>query len=162
MSASFDLIALHESGHAVVARLVGVQVVSAVAGDDPGVRTRYKPATTAAEDVATNEKLALVDLAGAAAEWMRLREGWKTDERSAMGRALGIVILRRGLARDAEVTSEMREEAVELVERLRVQAVEMVEKNLPLIVRVAGALAAGATLSGPEVDALIEDYKQGG
>ena len=115
MSASVDMVALHEAGHAVVARLVGIQVVRAAAGDDAGVRTRYKPATTAAEDMSINERLVLIDLAGAAAEWMRLRQVWATDERNAMGRALGIVILRRGLARDAEVTADMRAEAAELL-----------------------------------------------
>ena len=48
------------------------------------------------------------------------------------------------------------------MQRLRLRVAEMVEENSPLIARVAGALAGGATLSGPEVDALIEDSKQGG
>jgi hypothetical protein len=157
MSETVDLICLHEAGHCIAARIVGIEVVSAVAGDDPGVRTRHRPATTPAEDMSINERLVLIDLAGAAAEWMRLRQVWATDERNAMGRALAIVILRRGLARDVEVTSEMREEAAELVERLRVQAADMVEKNLPLIVRVAGALAGGATLTQADIDDLMQE-----
>jgi hypothetical protein len=157
MSASVDMVALHEAGHAVVARLGGIQVVSAAAGDDAGVRTRYRPATTATEDMSINERLVLIDLAGAAAEWLRLREVWATDEQSALRRSLAIVILRRGLSRDVEVTSEMREEAAELVERLRVQVADLVEKNRPLIVRVYGALAGGRTLTQADIDELMQE-----
>lgn len=131
MSTSVDLVALHEAGHAVIARLCGLGVVSAAASDDPGVRTRYRSATTEAEDMEINRRVALVDLAGMAAEWMCLRDAWKSDEESARRRCLGIVVLRRGLARDAEVTAEMREEAVELVEELRERAAEMCDQAAP-------------------------------
>lgn len=81
--------AVHESGHAVVARLVGLQVVRAAARESgSGVRTRYQLGT-AADAAATLEKLALVDLSGQAAESRRLRSvDWATDEANATERAL--------------------------------------------------------------------------
>jgi hypothetical protein len=81
--------AVHESGHAVVARLVGLQVVRAAARESgSGVRTRYQLGT-AADAAATLEKLASVDLSGQAAESRRLRSvDWATDEANATERAL--------------------------------------------------------------------------
>jgi hypothetical protein len=74
-----------------------------------------------------------------------------------MGRALSIVLLRRGLSRDAVVTDAMQAEAAVLVERLRVRAEQIVEANWPAIQRVAAALAYGRTLNAAEVDALLEE-----
>jgi ATP-dependent Zn protease len=158
MSDAVDLTALHEAGHAVIARLCGLGVVSAAAGADPGVRTRYRSATTEAEDMEINERLALVDLAGMAAEWMRLRDAWKSDEESARRRCLGIVVLRRGLARNAEVTAEMRKEASALVEELRERVSEMLEQAAPAMIRrVAGALEGGRTLTQADIDELMQE-----
>src|ERR1700722_1574280 len=159
MTGTVDLIALHEAAHAVVASgLSGrtLRLVGAIAHDKAGVFTRHGLTGTAAEDMATHEKLALIDLSGAAAELRQLREAWKSDERNAMGRALSIVLLRRGLARDAVVTDEMKAEATALVGRLRVRAEQIVATNWPAIQRVAAALADGRTLNASEVDALLE------
>jgi ATP-dependent Zn protease len=157
MSDGVDLVALHEAGHAVVAAgMVGaVQVVSASAGAEAGVRTRYRPSASAEEAMAMNLRLAVVDLAGMAAEWILLRAAWKTDEENALRRCLGIVVLRRGLNPGADITAEMRKEAAELVEELREQAAVLVEERFAAIQRVAEALAGGATLDGPGVEALI-------
>jgi hypothetical protein len=156
MAETVDLTALHEAGHAVAARILGVGVVSAVAGDDPRVKTRLRPATTASDDMAQNQLLILVDLAGAASEFaLRLREVWQADEEHALRRALGVCILRRGLGRDAKVTAEIREEAAELVEELRAKAQQLVESNQAGILRVAEALGNGATLDGDQVDQLM-------
>jgi hypothetical protein len=138
--------ALHEAGHAVVARLLDLEVTRVSAGTDAGVRTRYRMTEI------NLQKVVLVDLAGQLAELRCLRERWETDERNALSRALRIVLLRRGL-RDDQLTDELRAEAAELVERLRAEAETLVGDNWAAIGRVAFALA-DHPLTQAEVDAL--------
>jgi hypothetical protein len=139
--------ALHEAGHAVIARLLDLEVTKASAGTDAGVRTRWQMTE------GNLERATLVDLAGAFSELHALRERWRSDERNALSRALRIVLLRRGL-RDEQLTDEMRAEAAELVEQLRTEAEKLVADNWPAIGRVAFALA-DHPLTQREVDALI-------
>jgi hypothetical protein len=140
-------VALHEAGHAVVARLLDLEVTKVSAGADAGVRTRWQVTE------GSLQRVILVDLAGQLAELHGLRERWQTDERNALSRALRIVLLRRGL-RDEQLTDEMRAEAAELVEQLRAEAETLVTVNWPAIGRVAFALA-DHPLTQAEVDALL-------
>jgi hypothetical protein len=140
-------IALHEAGHAVVARLLDLEVTRVAAGTDAGVRTRYQMTE------GSLQKAIVVDLAGALSELHALREQWRSDERNALSRALRIVLLRRGL-RDEQLTDEMRAEAAELVEQLRAEAETLVGDNWAAIGRVAFALA-DHPLTQREVDALL-------
>jgi hypothetical protein len=140
-------IALHEAGHAVVARLLDLEVTKVAAGMDAGVRTRYQLTE------GNLEKAIIVDLAGQLAELHGLQERWQTDERNALSRALRIVLLRRGL-RDDQLTDELRADAETLVAQLRAEAETLVGDNWAAIGRVAFALA-DHPLTQREVDALL-------
>jgi hypothetical protein len=140
-------ISLHEAGHAVVARLVDLEVTKAMAGKDAGVRTRWRMTEI---DL---QKAILVDLAGQLAALHGLRERWQTDERNALSRALRVVLMHHGL-RDEQLTDELRGEAAELVEQLRAEATTLVADNWAAIGRVAFALA-DHPLTQAEVDALL-------
>jgi hypothetical protein len=156
MIAKHGATAAHESGHAVVSRLLGIEIIRARAREgDAGVRTRFRFGPTAAESAATLEKLALVDLAGQAAECRSLRGAeWATDEANAVSRALRIVLLRHG---SEELTDALRVEAAELLASLRATVGALVEISWPAIERVAGALEAGEELAQAEIDSLIRD-----
>jgi hypothetical protein len=159
MSESVDLVCLHEGAHAVLAAGLSdgaFQLVSATARQgDSRVRTRWR-SVDAAQDAKTHEKLALIDLAGRAAELRHLRQAaWATDEASAAANAERVVLLRHGCP-GAEPSDAMKGEAAALLARLREQAEVLVEVNWPAIQRVAAALAGGGTMSAAEVDALLE------
>jgi hypothetical protein len=148
---------VHEAAHAVFASGFSdgaLQLVSATAGEDARVRTRWR-SVTVAQDVKTLEKLALIDLAGRAAELRQLREASLSDEANAMARVLALVMLRHGCP-GAEPDDAMKGEAADLLECLRTRAEQIVEANWPAIKRVAAALAGGGTLNAAEVDALLE------
>jgi hypothetical protein len=160
MRRAHDLAAIHESGHAVVARVLGIHVISAVADEgDSRVRTRSLGARAASPGNAARilERLIIVDLAGPEAE--RLRggddaEAWRSDARNAWDRALRIIRLRRDLDATAELPRLLQVEALELVEQLLAIATALVEENWPAIERVAHALAGGP-LGQAEIDALM-------
>ena len=155
--------AAHESGHATIARAIGLDVRRASASsDDPGVITRWRVGIPPAEYASTVKKLLLVDLSGPLAECRATGRSElgaaRTDRRNAISRALRLVLDEHGLA-DAQLTDALRSEAAELVERLRPKAAALVEENWPAIERVAAALADGRTLTGDEVDALMAEEK---
>jgi hypothetical protein len=133
-----NIIATHEAGHAVIARMLGVEIVhSTAAGDVPCTRTRYRGDTPQ-----TLAKLGIVDLAGPMAEWHYLRSAWCTDLENAMGRARRIAALNG-------------EEATELLHQMRIEALALVQENWPAIERVADALAHAKSLTQADVDVLI-------
>ncbi len=144
-------VAAHESGHGVIARVLGIEVVRASAKPgEAGVRTRYKiGGSTAAEAAETIEALIVVDLAGATAEQRatgRSEPGAaRADERNALRRALQLGLL----------TSAGLDAAEELVERSRPKAAALVMQHWPAIEAVADALADGQVLTGSEIDALM-------
>ena len=164
MPAQRDLpgaVSAHEAAHAVIARVLDLEVVRAAAGKDAGVltRSRLSRMATAAEVMATLERLALVDLSGPVAERRHLgdacsadelRDAASADEANALSRARGIVLERKVKSVDA-----LRIEAAELVEKLRARAASLVEENWPAIERVASALSGGEPLTGVAIDALI-------
>src|SRR4029077_20751062 len=103
-------VAKHEAAHAVVARALGIQVVHAIAGDHPNVRTGYRPSDT--------EKVVAVDLAGLAVDFST-DDAIEKDMTNARKRAREAVALRHGLAEDAALTPALRNEADELLARQR-------------------------------------------
>ena len=148
--------AFHEAGHAVVARLCDVAVIRAEAGETSRVSTHFRLGPSAEEAAATLEKLALIDLAGQAAECRWLRgAAWAGDEGNAIARVLRVVCLRRGLPADAELDDNVQAEAAELLENLYSAAAQLVEVRWPSIERVAQALDGGRTLDQAAIDALI-------
>jgi hypothetical protein len=147
MSVDDPAIALHEAGHAVVARLLDLEVTRISAGVDAGVRTRWQMTE------GSLQKAIVVDLAGQLAELHGLRERWQTDDRNALSRALRVLLLRRGL-RDEQLTDELGGEAAELVAQLRAEAETLVGDDWAAIGRVAFALA-DHPLTQREVDALL-------
>ncbi len=133
-------IAAHEAGHCIAARMLGIDVVSATAAGMPLTRTRWRGTAPLA--------IALVDLAGPAAEYAYLRRTgrtvWRADLENARGRAQQIAALRHD---EAELNDELA--------RLGAKAVALVERNWKAIERVAAALVTGGTLAQDDVDALI-------
>jgi hypothetical protein len=153
-----DVTAFHEAGHCVAAHVLGVEIVSAEIGQGEGlVITRHpRGAMPTAQAIAREAKLALIDLCGVAAE---RRWGASSDEQSAARHSLRLARLLRG--GDTKITDEVRAEAAAVLERLRDQAELLVSEAWPLVERVANALREG-TLTQVDIDALIEDSKQGG
>ena len=149
---SADVVRIHEAAHAVVARILGAEILRAAAGKDAVVTTRHRRGSTAAEEAASAAKSALISLAGPAAE---RRWAGAIDARNAADHALRIVQLRRGLDGGAEVTAEVRREVAAVLEKLRRQAESLVSEAGPLIDRVAAAFADGP-LSQAQIDALLE------
>jgi hypothetical protein len=147
--------AIHEAGHAVIARLADLHLVRVSAGEQPGVRTRFQLGS-GAEAEATLQKLILVDLAGQTAECHALRgDAWRADEENAAARIVEVTRLRYGLEQHAELTDAQHVEAAGLLKILRETAAALVAANFPSIERVAAALAGGETLDQADVDALL-------
>ena len=151
-------VAAHESGHAVVARSLGVDVVRASAKlRAAGVVTRWRRADRLVGDIM--RKSCLVALAGPAAEAVaigRIEDGAaRADERNAMSYALRLLLDEQDVQNDAELNDDHRAQARALVGLLRARAAALVEKNWPQIERVAAALAAGEVLDQSRIDALM-------
>lgn len=131
-------VAVHESGHAIVARALGIDVMSTSA-IGALTRTRWRGGTAALA-------IPMIDLAGPAAEHAYLRRTvWRADLENARRRVLQIVALRHGV-----------EDADELVARLAAQAAALIEQNWSKIEIVAAALSEDQTLSGADIDALLK------
>jgi hypothetical protein len=135
-------IARHEACHAVVARVLGIQVKEAVTGERPHVTTRYQECDL--------EKVVTVDLAGLAMD--STPEAVAKDMRNAQQRAREAVLVRHGhdLAED-----QLEAEATELLARKRAEAADIVFKHDAEVGRVAAALASGATLGQAGIDDAI-------
>ena len=161
--------AYHEAGHAVAARVQNIGVVRAAAlVGDAGVHTRFRSPKTPAQLEDLCAALIIVDLAGAIAERAggerggAAEEASRTDEENAAARARRLVLARRGLAGDADLTAEMGAEAAELVDDLRQDATALVREKWPAIKRVAAALADAGELGEAEIDALIGTCRRPG
>lgn len=139
--------ATHEAAHCVVARLVGLPVVSASAAlPEPCVRTRHRP-------LYDLEKVAQVALAGLAVD--SAPEAIEADLRNARQYAGQLVLIRRGLSGRVKLTDELNTEVAELVERLRASSAALVEENRDAVDRVASALMTGATMNQADIDEAI-------
>ena len=167
-------IAHHEAGHAVIARVLGVEVeyatLATLDGDLGQVLTR-SAAHASPNDLVAYEKDAMVSLAGPLtqagyryqhrkASGPAWREEWNDDRRNAMN-CLGMLFLRqRGESiTPGEVSFEG--ERAEAFERLyndtHVKTVGLIADHWPAIERVAEALRAGRLLSQANLDALIAE-----
>jgi ATP-dependent Zn protease len=179
MKADKRRIAHHEAGHAVIARMLGVDVVRAsilptnkerggslnpsaehLAGDDAQARLR---------GLETDAKIAL---AGPNAEkkyrpetnvQKAQREQWRDDLAVCTSAAINIVLLRDDPsirfnftgARDFEPTETQAAEIRQLVNRFSREAQTLVEQHWPAITRVAAALLDRKILYNDEIAALI-------
>jgi ATP-dependent Zn protease len=175
-------IAHHEAGHAVIARVLGVDIpcVSIVrmgtdAAGTAGALT-WSAAWTGRKDPATMlagvETDAKITFAGPNAELKYLpdtniklaqRKQWRSDMERARSAALKIVLLRADPKqqfefegrRTVEITSEQDAEVERLVNQFNDQARLLVEQHWPAIGRVAAALLDRRIVYGDKIDALI-------
>jgi hypothetical protein len=139
---TISVIELHEAAHVVAARRLGVEVVRIVTDPgDPHVTTKHRRGGSTADQIATLEKLAVIDLAGAAVE--PDASAAISDEQNARDRCERIVRLQHGLAADAQLAVLQRAEAAALWRRLLVRASDLVNANMLAIMQEAAALAAG-------------------
>ncbi len=149
----------HESGHAVVARVLGLGVRRACASeDDHGVVTRWRRADRLARDIM--RKSCLVALAGPAAEAVAIGHvedgAARADEANATSYALRLILDEHEL-HDAELNDGHRAQARWLIAFLRPRAAAFVQKNWPAISRVAERLADGEVLDQVTIDTLMEE-----
>ena len=137
--------ARHESSHAVIARLLGVEVSFASIESRPQVRTRCR-----SDELAIDARLVLVDLAGLATE--RQTGPAETDIKNAMRRCRKIAMDQSGTD---TMTTALEIEAAILFVQLAVRAAELVDNNRQAIDAVATVLLERGTLTGSEIDAIL-------
>jgi hypothetical protein len=131
-------IAIHEAGHIVVARLLGVPIRSATM-EPPQIITANRSGKLALRhDV-------LVDLSGPLASG----SGEAIDHVNALWRCRKIVAIEKRAPKPAE--------AARLRRNLAAIARRLVRENAPAIKKVALALDAKGELSQGEIDALIAE-----
>lgn len=152
-------VAVHEAGHATIARVLGLDVRRVSAGDDPGVITRFPVRVSQPQWAKIVAGLLLVDLAGCSAERHATGtepdgKAWQADRRNAISRALRLVLDEHQLD-DDELNDSHRDEAEAIVAALRPTAAALVERHWSKIERVAAALADRRILTGSDVDALM-------
>jgi hypothetical protein len=143
----FEELARHEAAHAVIARLVGVEVrVATIGPDGPRISTRYHP-----DEIAIDARSALVDLAGVCME--RESPPARADIRNASRRCGKIVRARHDA--DTMTAAALETEAAILFGRFGIRAAALVDDNRALIDAVAAALIRRGELTGDQVDAII-------
>ena len=144
----------HEAGHAAVAYLLGLQVVSAVAdGDDASVQTRHPAGAPRAASLVNG---AITGLAGPAAEREYLAGmAWCSDEERAYAHIRHVIQLRHGLPDDAPLTPAMHKEATELLEETEAKAAKLVREHWSAVNRIAEALGRGEKLLQADIVRLM-------
>jgi hypothetical protein len=141
--------ALHESCHAVIARILGLSVTRATA--DPANPHVHTPICA---DELVLERAIVVDLAAGVLD--SSAAACATDENIAAARCRKVVAMRHRLAMDNDLAVRVH---AAILARLRRYAVALVHKHRPAIDRVAAKLAEGETLNQAEIDALINTRK---
>jgi hypothetical protein len=167
-------IAHHEAGHAVIARVLGLDVVYATLrslNGGLGDVLRVSAAHRAPDDLEALKKDAIVSLAGPMAQlrYQPLSQGaqqrawkdggWQADRRDAEN-SLVMLLLRQHdepvVLGHCVLEGERAEEFCQLFNGTRAKTADLVKENWPAIGRVAVALlGADRPLSQDEVDALI-------
>jgi hypothetical protein len=143
-----EIISAHEAGHVIAAYLLGLRVRSARAdGESPCVHTSYPGELPPVLKTKMLLRSVVADLAGGFAERFLIgtldKTGSEMDERNAWDKALRVA--------DGHCA-----EAAEMIVGARHKAQGIVLGGQFLIRRVARALAERGSLTGPEVEALIE------
>jgi hypothetical protein len=169
------IIAHHEAGHAVVARLLGVTVVHAsLLIGNAGVLTQSAEVLAHPDDTSGRLRGAEVDakvsLAGPYAQ-QKYRPGmnkrrarsaeWKKDLEIAKSSAVKIVLLGADPhqtfdgSRHVTLCREQATEVERLFHRFGVEVMALLDEHWPAVERVAGALLDRRILHGDEVNALV-------
>ncbi len=165
-------IAVHEAGHAVVARLLKAQVnfVALFATDattKSAVQTRseaYYANSEVGAKVTGFEKDIKIKLAGSIAQQIARRgiAGRNDDLAHAKNMSLSIVLLRDGkelpppgVTATFTIDTSLLDEAQTVLNTLREETKELLTENWPAVERVAQALMAQNILNQDELDRLI-------
>jgi ATP-dependent Zn protease len=176
------LMAVHEAGHAAVARLLGVKVeyvvmFPTVVDSAAGAMTHSAAHAAVGKDVAVQiqgfEADTMIALAGLIAQGMAFPgtvKKWELTPPGELGSDMGnafhavvnILLLRRGEVlpgpgeqRAVEIPTAMVDEAVLMLKQLMAESRSLIEANWPAVERLAEALTSRDVLDQAQVDALI-------
>jgi hypothetical protein len=169
------MIARHEAGHAVIARVLNVNIVYAtlagVAGSSPQVLTK-SASHQRPNDLDALEHNAMVVLAGPLAQQQHRPKSpreqerawedggdWYDDKLNAINLLLMLLMRRRGepvVLGSGQLEGERAQELGDLFDRTISKTASLVDQHWPAICRVAKALMSDRVLSEAEIDALIE------
>jgi hypothetical protein len=164
-------LAYHEAGHAVIARVLGVEVTGVMMFRTEGATavamTRSAAYLARGKDIATFvaglEIDAKVALAGAIAQHRRKptksQHGWGDDAKNATNcMATAVIAEREGKVPEpgiVQIDAAEETRAKSMLDRARTETEALVEANWPAIERAAAALQVRAMLSQDDLDALI-------
>lgn len=171
------MIAYHEAGHAVAARVQGLDVPYVTLLRTSGTSrasAQHESAAWIARDadratrVSALEKDAIVFLAGPAAQRRhrlpKNQDGWKTDLDDAKLRAIKAVLIKNGVTlpeveTKVHLNSDDAEEAKLLYNRLAAKTETLIQEKWLAITRVAEALLTRPVLNQDELDELIAGWR---
>ncbi len=168
------VIAHHEAGHAVIARVLGLGIahVTIFSTDPANLAIALTQSATYltsrdadhAAHMAALEKDAIVCLAGPNAQMRHRRpknqDDWEDDRRNASSLAAEAVMLSRGMpvpekGAKFSLPKDLGPEVNQLFEQFRDKSKVLVDEHWPAIVRVAEALLDHHILNETDIDDLI-------
>jgi hypothetical protein len=172
-SAGKKQIAHHEAGHAVAARLLGVEVAYVDFRGKASAVNAWSAAWAAGEaDEARGHEIdAVVSLAGPLAQMrykgsmvLKSKDWDEGDRTNARGHTTNAVWLRRNPGKPLPATghnlsAEESEEAGQLLAALSEEAATLIAANWPAVQAVAAAMLDRPFLSQSDLDALIAKAK---
>jgi ATP-dependent Zn protease len=145
-------VAYHEAGHVAAARLLGVEVKAAAIVPDGGIPGHVKYVTPQTSEPVSLERVAMIALAGCAAERRYL--GAAADDHEPWHRALEDMQL-ASTSVEALVGSDDEEVVGARLEQLGLQVAALLEQHWSAVERVAARLIERKTLSSAEIDECI-------
>lgn len=170
------MIARHEAGHAVIARVLNVNIVYATlvaAGDSSAQVLTVSASHQRPDDPNALEHDAMVVLAGPLAQQRHRPKSpreqerawedggdWYDDKFNAINLLLMLLMRRRGepvVPGLVQLEGDRAQELGDLFDRTISKTASLVGEHWPAICRVAKALMSDRVLSEAEIDALIED-----